>query len=529
MADSPDLHNRIDTARYGSLVLIEKQGNPDVVEASSRVVAAVDLGSNSFHIIVSRLENGALRVIDQLREPVRLAEGLDERNELSLDAQRRALDALQRFGQRLRELDSWNVRAVGTNTFRAADNTIGFLAQAEQALGHPIDIISGIEEARLIYLGVAHSLSNDGNRRLVVDIGGGSTELIVGQDLEALDMNSFYMGCVTMSQRFFPGGTITAKAMSKAETAAKQELEPVETSYRSARWSSAIGASGTIKAAAAIAHACGWGDDPGKISWSALKKLRKALIDAGNSEALDLKGLSASRKPVLPGGVSILRAVFSILDIDTMQVASGALREGLLYDLVGRIYHQDVRERSVHALAVRCTVDQKQAQRVRDTALRLLRTVGEGWNLQDEEMGQMLAWAAQLHECGMMVAYNQYHKHGAYIISNANLAGFSQQEKQLLAMLVRAHRRKFPLAEVKALPGRWHQPAIRLAILLRIAVTLNRGRADMSLPSIHVTAGKNAIALNIPHDWLDQHPLTRVDLKSEATYLSAISYKLVTS
>ena len=505
--------------------------NPDEQEAgklSSRVVAAVDLGSNSFHMIVSRLENGALRVIDQLREPVRLAEGLDERNELSIDVRLRAVDALRRFGQRLRELDSSDVRAVGTNTFRAADNTIGFLVEAEQALGHPIDIISGIEEARLIYLGVAHSLSNDSARRLVVDIGGGSTELIIGQQLEALHMNSFYMGCVNLSQRYFPDGVITAKAMSKAETAAKQELEPVETSYQPASWDAAIGASGTIKATAGIAHACGWCEEAGKITWPALKKLKKALVDAGHIDALDLKGLSASRKPVLPGGVAILRAVFSTLNIESMQVAAGALREGLLYDLVGRIQHQDVRDRSVQALAVRCAVDQVQAGRVKDTALRLMDSVKEAWNLQDEELAQMLGWSALLHECGMMVAYNQYHKHGAYIISNANLAGFTQQEKQLLAMLVRSHRRKFPLVEIKALPERWQQQAIRLAILLRIAVTLNRGRAEMPLPSIRITAGKSSVTMNVPHDWLDHHPLTKVDLKSEAAYLSAINYKLVT-
>lgn len=505
--------------------------NPDDQEAgksSSRIVAAVDLGSNSFHMIVSRLENGTLRVIDQLREPVRLAEGLDERNELSTDVRLRAVDALRRFGQRLRELDSSDVRAVGTNTFRAADNTIGFLLEAEQALGHPIDIISGIEEARLIYLGVAHSLSNDSERRLVVDIGGGSTELIIGQQLEALHMNSFYMGCVNLSQRYFPGGVITAKAMSKAETAAKQELEPVETSYRPDRWDAAIGASGTIKAAAGIAHACGWCEDAGRITWAALKKLKKALIDAGHIDALDLKGLSASRKPVLPGGIAILRAVFSTLNIESMQVAAGALREGLLYDLVGRIQHQDVRDRSVQALAVRCAVDQGQAVRIKDTALRLMDSVKEVWNLQDEELSQMLEWSALLHECGMMVAYSQYHKHGAYIISNANLAGFTQQEKQLLAMLVRAHRRKFPLVEIKALPERWQQQAIRLAIVLRIAVTLNRGRAEMPLPSIRITAGKSSVTMNVPHDWLDHHPLTRVDLKSEAAYLSAINYKLVT-
>jgi exopolyphosphatase/guanosine-5'-triphosphate,3'-diphosphate pyrophosphatase len=504
-------------------------GNPanqDEHNSPSRIVAAVDLGSNSFHMIVSRLENGALRIIDRLREPVRLAEGLDERNELSLEAQWRALAALRRFGQRLRELDSENVRTVGTNTFRAADNASGFLSQAEQALGHPIDIISGIEEARLIYLGVAHSLGTGNERRLVVDIGGGSTELIIGQQLEALHMNSFYMGCVNMSQRYFPGGVITAKAMSKAETAAKQELEPVETAYRSAHWDAAIGASGTIKAAADIAHACGWGEDAARITWPALKKLRKTVIDAGRVEMLDLKGLSVSRRPVLPGGIAIMRAVFSTLNIESMQVAPGALREGLLYDLIGRIQHQDVRDRSVHALAMRCATDQSQAERVRDTALGLFAGVKEDWNLLNEELAQMLGWSALLHECGMMVAYNQYHKHGAYIINNANLAGFTQQEKQLLAALVRAHRRKFPVTEIRSLPGRWQQQAMRLAILLRIAVSLNRSRADTPLPAIRITVGKSTITLNVPHEWLDAHPLTRVDLKSDAAYLAAINYKL---
>ncbi len=478
-------------------------------------------------MIVSRLENDALRIIDRLREPVRLAEGLDESNELSSEAQWRALAALRRFGQRLRELDSEDVRAVGTNTFRAADNATGFLVQAEQALGHPIDIISGIEEARLIYLGVAHSLGIGSERRLVVDIGGGSTELIIGQELEALHMNSFYMGCVTMSQRYFPDGVVTAKAMSKAETFARQELEPVEASYRGEHWDTAIGASGTIKAAASIAHASGWCEEEGRITRSALKKLKKALLDAGRVESLDLKGLSESRKPVLPGGVAILRAVFSTLNIESMQIATGALREGLLYDLIGRIQHRDVRDGSVQALAMRCATDQAQAVRVRETALKLMDFVKEDWDLLDEELAQMLGWSALLHECGMMVAYNQYHKHGAYIVNNANLAGFTQQEKQLLAVLVRAHRRKFPVTEIKSLPERWQQQAMRLAILLRIAVTLNRGRADMPLQTITIIASKNSVTLNVSHDWLDSHPLTRVDLKSEAAYLSAINYKLV--
>jgi len=503
--------------------------NSDISKSDTRVVAAVDLGSNSFHMVVARLQGGTLRIVDSIREPVRLAEGLGIRNQLSVDAQWRALACLRRFGQRLRDLDSQDVRAVGTNTFRAADNADDFLVQAEQALGHPIDIISGVEEARLIYLGVARSLSGDDGRRLVVDIGGGSTELIIGQQLEAQQMNSFYMGCVSMSQRFFADGQITAKAMLKAETAVKQELEPVEMLYQSDHWETAIGASGTVKAAARIAYESGWSEEDSCITRQALKKLRNALIESGQISNLDLKGLADSRKPVLPGGVAILRAVFGTLKIESMQVATGALREGLLHDLIGRIRHEDVRERSVQALAVRCGVDEGQAGRVRETVLRLLEMTAVGWKLQHEELTQMLAWSAQLHECGMMVAYNQYHKHGAYIISNANLPGFTQQEKQLLAVLVRAHRRKFPVAEIKTLPERWQKQAVRLAILLRVGVTLNRGRAAMPLPSMRVRCGKRNIMLGLPDDWLDFHPLTKADLKSEADYLSVIDYKLTLS
>jgi exopolyphosphatase/guanosine-5'-triphosphate,3'-diphosphate pyrophosphatase len=491
-----------------------------------RVVAAVDLGSNSFHMIVARLQGGALRVLDSIREPVRLAEGLGTRHQLSVDAQWRALACLRRFGQRLRDLDSQDVLAVGTNTFRAAGNADEFLAQAEQALGHPIDIISGDEEARLIYLGVARSLSSDEGRRLVVDIGGGSTELIIGRQLEAQRMNSFYMGCVSMSQQFFADGRITAKAMLRAETAVKQELEPVERHYQPDGWETAIGASGTVKAAARIAHESGWCEEEGYITRQALKKLRNAMIGGGQIDALDLKGLTDSRKPVLPGGVAILRAVFATLKIESMQVATGALREGLLHDLVGRIRHEDVRDRSVQALATRCGVDADQAARVRETVLRLLEMASGAWKLQNEELAQMLAWSAQLHECGMMVAYNQYHKHGSYIIRNANLPGFTQQEKQLLAVLVRAHRRKFPASEIKALPARWQKQAVRLAILLRISTALNRGRVEMPLPAMRVHCRKRSITLGVPDDWIDYHPLTRADLKSEADYLSVIDYKL---
>jgi exopolyphosphatase/guanosine-5'-triphosphate,3'-diphosphate pyrophosphatase len=491
-----------------------------------KIIAAVDLGSNSFHMIVARLQGGVLRVVDRHREMVRLADGLDERQILSIDAQWRALACLRRFGQRLRELDSGSVRAVGTNTFRAADNATEFIGQAEQALGHPVDIISGVEEARLIYLGVAGSMKGGDGRRLVVDIGGGSTELILGQARESQQMNSFYMGCVSLSRRFFPGGRISGKRMLAAETAARQELEPVEHQYRSAQWDEALGASGTIKAVAGIAFENGWCDEENTVTRQALKQVRNALLGAGHVDSLKLCGLSDERKPVIPGGLAVLRAVFSVLGIETMRVASGALREGLLYDLLGRMQHEDVRGRSVQALAARCAVDEAQAARVQQTALQLLDRVAGDWKLRGEELRGLLGRAAVLHECGMMVAYNQYHKHGEYIIRNANLGGFSQQEQLLLAVLVRAHRRKFPVEVVSLLPERWRKQVTRLAILLRIAVTLNRGRSDVQLPDFGVRVGKRRISLKVPDSWLDFHPLTRADLASEADYLAALGYKL---
>ena len=340
-------------------------------------------------------------------------------------------------------------------------------------------------------------------------------------------MNSFYMGCVGLSQQFFADGKVSDKAMAAAETRARQELEPVENLYLQDYWDTALGASGTIKAAARIAFENNWCKEEGVVSKSALKQIKKALLEAGRIDKLSLKGLDDDRKPVLPGGIAILRAVFSTFRIDTMRVSSGALREGLLYDLVGRIQHEDIREHSVCVLAERSGRDAEQAARVRETALQLYRMVADGWKLGDTELEQMLAWAAELHESGKMVAFNQHHKHGEYIIRNANLQGFSQQEQTLLSVLVRAHRRKFPADVFKSVPKRWTRQAIRLAILLRLAVTLNRGRSDVHLPEIGIEVSKNAITLDLPEDWLEVHPLTRADLASEAACLAVINYTLV--
>lgn len=492
--------------------------------APEETIAAVDLGSNSFHMIVARLQDGHVRVLDRLREPVRLAAGLDERNQLSDEARARALDCLARFGQRLRDLPEHAVRAVGTNTLRRAHSNLGFLAEAETALGHPIEIISGVEEARLIYLGVSQSLADDGGRRLVMDIGGGSTELIVGERFECIHLESLYMGCVSMSRRFFGDGRIDKERMKEAETAARLELRPVQGEFRRAGWNSAVGASGTIRAVREVVINAGWCEHG--ITKDALGKLRKALISAGQVDDLKLKGLSDDRKPVFPGGVAILYATFQALHIEHMRVAQGALREGLLYDLIGRIRHEDVRERTVQALLDRWQVERDHAQRVAATAALFLEQARNSWSLWDEVYDEWLRWAALLHECGLAIAHSHYNRHGAYLLQHGELAGFSFRDQSLLATLVRGHRRKLRQEVFDDLPQSLSKPARRLCILLRLAVLLHRSRSPRPLPEVQGKFSGSKVQLRFPEGWLEGHPLTRADLEVEKGYLEGVGIKL---
>ncbi len=495
-------------------------------EGTSGSVAAVDLGSNSFHMVVARPVNGHLNVVDRLREPVRLAAGLDADNQLDAEAQKRAIACLERFGQRLRDMPPGSVRAVGTNTMRKARNSDELLEAAAAALGHPIEIISGLEEARLIYLGVSHSLPDSQGRRLVMDIGGGSTELIIGERFEPHYMESLYMGCVSVSQGYFADGTITAKSMRRAEIAAGQELQPVEQSYRRLGWASAVGSSGTIRAVGDVVQAMGWSE--GGITLPALKKLREALIAAGDVGKLGaLQGLPPERAPVFPGGVAILLATFEALGIEQMQVSDGALREGLLYDLMGRIRHEDVRERTITGLSERYHVDKGQARRVEATLLHCLGQVADAWKLDQECAASLLQWAAQLHEIGLAVAHSGYHKHGAYLLEFSDMPGFSRQEQRLLAVLVRGHRRKFANTLFKDLPEAQRERIMRLTVLLRLAVLLHRSRADAELPPLSLHADGKNLFLAFPTGWLDQHPLTQADLAQEAEAIKDGKFKLV--
>ncbi|NEX22002.1 exopolyphosphatase [Thiorhodococcus mannitoliphagus] len=491
---------------------------------TQKTVAAVDLGSNSFHMIVARIDDGHVQVIDRLKEMVRLGEGLQDDKTISPEVAERALACLERFGQRLRGFEPGTVRAVGTNTLRQVPAEIGFLAQAEAALGHPIDVIAGREEARLIYLGVAYGLAAGAERRLVVDIGGGSTEIIIGMGFSPRLRESLHMGCVSMSQRHFADGRITAKAMQRAELTGALEVRPVRELFRRARWQTAVGSSGTIRAIASVVRAQGWCEDG--ISAESLTQLRDTLIDAGKVSALDLKGLTEERQPVFAGGVAVLRAVFEALGIQHMQVSDYALREGLIYELIGRDQHGDVRERTVTKLCRQFRTDQEHGQRVKSTAHTLYRQLVAPWSLTNPEHPRMLAWAAQLHEIGVMVAHSQYQKHGAYLLRNADLPGFTRQEQMVLSALVLGHRRKFPTQEFADLPDGYQACARRLCVILRLAVLLHRGRSADAKPKPTLEADGDRLTLSFPDDWLTTHPLTQLELEQEAERLATAGIQL---
>jgi exopolyphosphatase/guanosine-5'-triphosphate,3'-diphosphate pyrophosphatase len=487
-------------------------------------VAAVDLGSNSFHMIVARMAEGDIQVIDRLKEMVRLGEGLTETKHLRPEVADRALACLERFGQRLRGMPPSSVRAVGTNTLRQVRPESRFLEQAELALGHSIDVIAGREEARLVYLGVANGLAAGDERRLVVDIGGGSTELIVGEGFTARMRESLHMGCVSMSRKQFSDGKISAKRMDQAELDGALEIRPVRERFRTSDWRKAVGSSGTIKAIAAVVETQDWSTDG--ISARSLDQLREALIGFGKSETIDLKGLSNERKPVFAGGVAVLRSVFAALGVDHMQVSDEALREGLIYEMMGRIRHEDVCERTVSALCQRFDVDTEHADRIKTTALTLYGQVAQPWGLMNPNYPSMLSWAARLHEVGLMVGHSQYQKHGAYLLRNADLSGFTRQEQAVLAALVLGHRRKFPVQEFLALPKPVQDCSRHLCVILRLAVLLHRSRSPSARPYPMLSPDSDRLGLTFPDNWLLDHPLTRLELEQEAERLAGAGIRL---
>jgi len=483
----------------------------------SDVIAAVDLGSNSFHMVVARYSHGQLVIIDRLREMVRLAAGVGEDGRLDKDVAARALACLQRFGQRLRDMHARNVRVVGTNALRIARRKQAFLERAREALGFPIEIVSGMEEARLIYSGVAHHLPNEAGRRLVVDVGGGSTEIIIGERHEPLELESLQMGCVSLSERFFDDGRLSPKRIERARLAARLELEPIQAAFLRRGWERAVGSSGTVRAIAASIREL----DPTAncITPDGLELLLQRLAQSGHLRSLDLDSVSEERRPVFPGGAVIVAEIIAALGIAQMRFVEGALRDGLLYDMVGRLTRSDARERTVASMQRRYHVDVEQAERVEAAAMTFLAQAKVAWGLEDPLAELSLRWGARLHEIGLDVAHNGYHRHGAYLLENADMPGFSREEQQLIARLVGSHRRKFSLERLEELIPPWDRLAVFLIVLLRLAVLLHRGRSAEALPKIELVARGRTLALDFPARWLKEHPLTVADLQLEIEYL----------
>jgi exopolyphosphatase/guanosine-5'-triphosphate,3'-diphosphate pyrophosphatase len=488
-------------------------------------LAAVDLGSNSFHMVIARVRDGQLQVIDRIRDMVRLGAGLDADNNLTDEAQDNALRALSRFGERLRGMPEGTVRIVGTNTLRQAKNAAEFMAEAEEALGHPIEIISGREEGRLIYLGVSHDIAlTPGERCLVIDIGGGSTEFIIGQGSSILACESLYMGCVSYSQRFFPKGRITNKRFDRAVLAARQEVRVLETVYPALGWQIALGASGTIRAIQSVLQQEKMGGD--HITLDGLQRLRQKMVALGHADMLKLEGLNDNRAPVFAGGVAILLGAFQSLGIERMSASEFALREGVLYDLYGRRHHADIRDQTIDAMAARYQVDKAHADRVERTALGLHAQLAEAWGLDDMFYEQRLRWACQLHEIGLAVAHSRYHKHGSYLVENSDMPGFSRQDQQIMWALVRTHRRSFKPHRFMNIPNNLGMPCMRLAVILRLAVLLNRARSQDAAHELRASAKGNTIKLRFPPNILAQSPLMAADLEAEAEVLETAGFKL---
>jgi exopolyphosphatase/guanosine-5'-triphosphate,3'-diphosphate pyrophosphatase len=498
------------------------QGDPIQLK-DGELIAAVDMGSNSYHMVVARIEHGEPRVIDRLRDTVRMAAGLRADGTLDAGHRARALDCLARFGQRIAGLPATRVRAVATNTVRRLASPQAFLAAAESALGHPVEIVSGREEARLIFLGAAHDLPAQRDNRLVIDVGGGSTEFIVGRGLSPLLAESVQVGCVASTLRFFPGGKLTRKRWQRARGEIGVLLQQFAEEYREAGWQDAYGSSGTAKAIGSVVQAMKLSDDG--ITAPALAAVRDALLEQGQIGSLKLPSLADDRVPVIAGGVVILEAAFAALGIERLRVCESSMREGLLWDLIGRAGGSDPRTASIDALAARYGVDRAQARRVEGAALALFEQVAAAWKL-DGEAREWLSWASRVHEVGLAIAHSQHHHHGAYILRHADLAGFSRQEQQLLAAIVENHRRKPDRALYGSLPARYRPLARHITALLRLAVLFRRARRAEPAPPARLGATAQRLRLSLPDEWLEQHPLTRADLEQEVAPMAELGLTL---
>lgn len=486
------------------------------------LLAAIDLGSNSFHLIVARLEHGELRPVNTLAEKVQLGAGLVDRK-LDKAAIERGLECLRRFAQLLSAVEPSKVRVVGTNALRQAKNRRDFTEPAAEILRVPVDVVYGREEARLVYLGVAHTLADDEHSRLVVDIGGGSTEFIIGQRFEPVRLESLQMGCVSYGADFFPDGVINKSNFNQAYEQARLEVSHIQKKFRAGNWAEAVGSSGTLQAIETLIRLHGWRDEG--IDRKSLEKLRKRLLKFDNVANIDLEGLSAQRRGVIVAGVAITQALFDGLDIELMRTSKGALREGVIYDLLGRLSHEDVRERSINAMVSRYGADEINSRIVGERVTLLAEAVEHAWALSTQDI-ELLKWAGRCHEIGVVIAQKHYNRHSAYLLQNSDLPGFSQGEQEILATLVRGHRGKVSPGLFDMMSESERPRIARMMALLRLAVILKHVELLEALPDFSVAAKGDSLRLHLSKAWLKSHPLTTWELQQAGPGLRKLGVTL---
>ncbi|MFO0744364.1 MAG: Ppx/GppA phosphatase family protein [Myxococcota bacterium] len=495
-------------------------------------LAAVDLGSNSFHLALARMVGRELTVVDRVQERVQLAAGLNDAEMLDEATQERALACIERFGQRLRDTPGIAVRAVGTDALRVAKNAEAFLERAAALLGHPIEVLSGDEEARLIYRGVSQSLPDvvdAGGRLLVIDVGGGSTECIVGLGLEPEITTSLHMGCIGLTKAFFTDGALTRDRFRRAQIAAQLLFERLPPRYFRPDWARAYGSSGTMMALDEVLRANGWSPGSSGITKDGLTKLREAILAQGHVDRLQIPGLKPQRVGVITAGLAIARAAFKTLPLKTLATTSAALREGVLHDLLGRFLAHDIRETTIDHLQARFHADAAQAARVEETALRLFSASRwiEGKADDIERARRYLAWAARLHGIGLAISFHGYHKHGAYILANTALPGFSRDDTQALSVIILAHRKRIGREQFATLPRHLREMSFRLAVLLRLATRLERSPSERAPSAVSLDVSGRILTLRLPEGFLAAHALTQADLEEEVQRLAAAGLSLV--
>lgn len=490
------------------------QLTPNAVSAAE-LIAAVDLGSNSFHLVIARIVDGALQLLHREKQKVQLADGLDDELMLSDEAMQRGLAVLRQFADTLKDMPPESVRVIATYTLRRAKNSARFLQLAQDVFPFPIEVIAGQEEARLIYQGVAHFETYPG-QRLVIDIGGGSTEFAIGVDFQPVKLASRHMGCVSFAKFFFQKGRISPKRFERALVQAEQELENIYTSYKATGWQQAVGTSGTIKTIKDIVSGLGW--HPHVIRLEHLEKLQQLLLQVEQCEDLNLPGLTDDRKQLLAPGLAILLASFRMLGIDEMVYVDAALREGVLYEMSDRLQHHDIRQHTIQSLIKRYAVDTEQAGRVSQTAQILWQQCRYQWQL-NEEWGQLLQFACYVYEIGLQINSSSVQRHSAYILNNSNLPGFNQEQQRVLASLVRYHRRKIKPDDVPAFYLYRQADFYHTLTIFRLAILLNQKRREDVVPTFRCMAQTAQLTLELPESWYQQHTVLAADLRTEQLFL----------